>query len=288
MQSRTSRRLAASAGGFLCLGILLHPALSDAHQFWVQPDDYRISAGEELRAQLLVGESFKGAAFPYLSHRFQRFEAAQNGKRRRVRGQEGQDPALRHETRGEGLLSVAYLSKPDRADFLQDWETFEEYLRDEGLDWVVEAHDARGLPRTAFAELYTRCAKSLVQVGPASPVQRDQLFGMPLEFLAQVNPYALEPGGTLPLQLLWRGEPAGGVQITVLQKAASVNKTLLRSDEEGRIELPLGEGGEFLLSAVLMESLASGLDFAGDDPVWASYWASLSFEVPGDDGGQQR
>ena len=71
-----------------------------------------------------------------------------------------------------------------------DWAVFRRYLADEGLDAFADLHRARGLPETGFAERYTRYAKALVQAGPADPADRDVRVGLPLELVAQANPYA--------------------------------------------------------------------------------------------------
>ena len=284
MQCPASKAPGLLAGGLLILSFSLFAANASAHQFWLQPEDFRPGPEGELSARLLVGEDMKGAAFPYLSHRFERFEIAQAAKVSAVSGTEGQDPALALDLDGAGLISVAYQSRPDRADFIEDWDTFEAYLLAEGLDWVVEAHAERGLSRSAFAELYTRCAKTLVQSGSPLPGQKDVVFGLPFEFVALSNPYAMTREDSLSVQLLWLGQPASGVQVTLLRKAERLEKTTLFSDTQGRVDVPLAGGGEILLSAVHMEALARGEEQEDSEPVWASHWASLSFSGPAEDG----
>lgn len=246
---------------------------ADAHEFWIEPASHRLSAPGAISADLKVGDNLKGSVFPYLSGRFISYQVDGPAGSQDVVGDEGDIPSLAYEARAPGLYVITYHSTADRLDY-DDWTTFVDYADYEGLDGAVEAHLAADLPRTGFAEFYTRCAKALVQVGPPSPEDRDAAIGMPLELVALANPFA-SGLDELPVRLLWNGDGAADIQIAIFREADGVTRTTLRTDADGRAVVPLQGGGRFLLNAVRLARAA-----ADDSVVWESHWASLTFDRP--------
>ena len=247
-------------------------SFAHAHEFWIEPVSHRLPAPGAISANLKVGGNLKGSVFPYLSKRFVSYRIDGPAGRTDVRGNEGDIPSLSHEASEPGLYILTYHSTADRLDY-EEWQTFVDYVGYEGLDGAIDAHLAADLPRTGFAELYTRCAKALVQVGPPAPGDRDEAIGMPLELVALDNPFTGELDD-LPVRLLWQGKPAADIQIAVFRETDSIERTTLRTNADGRATIPLDGGGRFLLNAVRMARAA------GDDGVaWESHWASLTFET---------
>ena len=66
---------------FLTALICAAPAAS-AHEFWISPEAYMIQPGDQLVANLRVGENFKGGASPFLPSRFARFDLVQGDVQR--------------------------------------------------------------------------------------------------------------------------------------------------------------------------------------------------------------
>ena len=91
-------------------------------------------------------------------------------------------------------------------------EKFESYLREEGLEWAIDwrkQHHEGGRPGR---EQYTKHAKSLIVADTPSEDWRERL-GLELEFVPESDPARLKPGATLPVQLLWRGQPAANIRV---------------------------------------------------------------------------
>ncbi len=258
-----------------CLALLLlgltGPAA--AHEFWIEPKEFRVEPGSRIVADLKVGQHFRGGAYPYLKSKFVSFKAMDRAGARDIKGDEGDTPALMIPSADKGLKVIWYLATPHRLEF-DKWEDFVPYLEQEGLGWVVEAHKRRGLPESGFTEEYTRCAKALVQVGEPSAEDQDLVTGMPLELIAEKNPYIFPDLAELPVRLLWQGKPIGGIQITTFQDNGTVTQRTTRTDPEGRAVIFLQGGGRFLLNAVHVQEAPPGLNAA-----WESYWASLTFAI---------
>ncbi len=259
-----------SAGAAL-IALALAGAPATAHEFWIAPQDGTVAPGAEIIADLKVGQKLRGEPYPYLSNRFQSFTVTLGDTTTEVAGNEGDIPALNYVADRPGLYVIAHHTIAFRLTY-DDWAIFRSYLADEGLDSLAGLHRERGLPDTGFAERYTRCAKALVQVGPVDPVDRDVRIGLPLELVAEANPYA--PGiEMLPVTLTWQGAPVANRQINIFRDDGTVTRITATTDETGRALIPLTGDGEYLLNAVVLRAV-------DDAPVvWASHWATLSFRL---------
>tara|TARA_R110002020_G_scaffold47651_8_gene135595 strand:+ start:920 stop:1696 length:777 start_codon:yes stop_codon:yes gene_type:complete len=246
-----------------------------AHEFWIEPQDFTVEAGEEISADIRIGQDFKGDAFPYIPSRFAAFRRHDRDGETDAEGTTGDLPALTLEPRTEGLTLFTYVSVAERIRF-QDWEKFAFYLDYEGLDAIPDLHDARGLARDDIRELYTRCAKALVAVGDAADDQ-DRATGMRIELVAAENPATLEPGGEIGFTLLWEGAPLADTQVALFRRGADGGETtrvLARTDQAGAVRFPLPATGTYLASSVHM--VEAPADRNAD---WESFWASLTFAV---------
>lgn len=254
----------------ICLAWGLSPAA--AHEFWVAPEDYTPAPGAPIVAALKVGQMMKGTDYPYLSNRFQSFTITTRQGTRDAEGIEGDSPALTVIADEPGLHIIAFYATPHQLTFDTLGE-FRDYLDYEGLGEIARAHELRGLPDTGIVESYIRCAKALVQVGPIAEADRDRSTGLPFELVAEINPYAagLE---ALPVRLTWQGQPVADRQIAIFRDNGEVTRRLVMTDADGRVQIPLGGGGEFLLNAVNIEPVDDG------EAVWKSHWASLTFGLP--------
>lgn len=252
------------------------PALG--HEFWISALEYRPEVGQEVKAELLVGSDMAGEPYPWLKRNTAAARMLSESWTVDLVGREGDLPALTFTPKEEGLHRIIFHAQPSFVVFDKP-ETFPHYLEYEGLDWVMAAHKARGLPDVDFAEMYTRNARALVQVGEATPDQLDAPTGMPFELVALQNPYVAGTGA-IDVRLTWQGEKAAGQQVAIFVKApggtapADVTRTLVQTDADGEARIPLTATGEYMLSSVHMEPLEGNVA-----AVWQSHWATLNFEI---------
>ncbi|KGF68955.1 hypothetical protein LL06_13530 [Hoeflea sp. BAL378] len=263
---------------FAILGLMLawdQVTPAAAHEFWIEPQDFSVAAGEEISADIRIGQDFKGDAFPYIPSRFAAFRRHDRDGETDVAGTTGDLPALKLLPRTEGLTIFTYVSVAERIRF-QDWEKFAFYLDYEGLDAIPDLHAARGLARDDIRELYTRCAKALVTVGDAAEEQ-DRATGMRLELVAAENPATLSSGKEIGFTLLWEGAPLADTQVALFRRGTeggAATRVVARTDETGLARFPLPAAGTYLASSVHM--IEAPADRNAD---WESYWASLTFAV---------
>ena len=255
-----------------CVALATTPLF--AHDFWIEPTQLAPQVGQSVGLRLRVGERLAGDAVPLLATHVKRFVvvAGDAAEPQPVAGRRGDDPAGRLRAEAPGLHVVGYWSHPSGVELPAD--KFDAYLRDEGLD-TISAQRAARPPSTAMVrEQYARCAKSLLQVGPASPAQADRRLGLPLELVAERNPYAIGPDQRLPLRLTYQDRPLAGALVVAINSLDPSARQSARSDTEGRVSFAVRPGGLWLIKAVHM--VEARADTGAD---WSSLWASLTFEV---------
>ncbi len=261
---------------FLTLGAaLVHLSLPvHAHEFWVAPLSHEVALGDEIALDLQVGQMFKGRSYPYLSHKFGRYQITDAAGVHDLIGKEGDTPSVVYDATVPGLHVIAYHALPEQLTY-DAFQDFVDYVEEEGLNAIVGRHRARSLPEVGFTESYTRNAKALVQVGPASETDADYATGMDFELVALRNPYLA--GNTLPVKLLWQGAPVPKAQVALFYRdGVEVERKTYQTNDAGVADIPLTGAGSYLLSAVHMEESA-----ADNGAVWQSTWASLTFAISG-------
>ena len=272
----TSKHFFARSALAVTLLSTLTTALS-AHDFWIEPSTFAPRTDEAVRLYLRVGERFVGEPMPRNGAAIERFVAVGPSGEKPVFGRDGLDPAGLLRLDAPGWWQIGYRSKP--APVMLPADKFEQYLREEGLEYIIEARAARGQSQTPGRERFSRSVKSLLRAGTdATAGGFDRALGLTLEFVLDADP-ASAPGGTVPMRLLLEGTPLAQSLVVAYRKASTasgpgIEKMRARTDAQGRIAVPI-EPGQWLVKAVYMKGAdaTSGAD-------WESVWAALTFEVP--------
>lgn len=248
------------------------PALS--HEFWIAPQNYQVESNARLLADLRNGQEFRGSAYPYFDRQTVRFELIRNGEARPYAGRMGDLPALSIPSGEDGLLVILHQTAPSTITYSK-WEKFAAFAEHKDFPQIRSRHQARGLPETGFTETYTRFAKALVGVGTAQG--HDTPTGLETEFVALANPYTDALPDGFPVQLLYQGAPRADAQVEVFDRApdGAVTITRLRTDDQGRVRIPVAPGHSYLLDAVVLRPAP-----AESTAVWDSLWAAMTFAVP--------
>jgi hypothetical protein len=260
---------AVSCVAFTLLVLLARTA--HAHAFWIEPENFRPTAGAKVPLHLRVGVDFKGEPVVYSPELFERYLYTGPGGEHNVAGTLGDDPAGYLSATSAGYYTIGYYSRKFDLTF-ENFEKFEEYLKLEGLERNLALAQRRFKIRKGILELYTRCAKSLVKVGdPAGPI--DRALGFPIELIAETDPYA--GNKKIHVRLLYHGKPLEDALVIALSRKDPLTTQRIRTDKEGRATIELNQPGVWLLNAVHM--IPTGILSQAD---WESYWASLTFERP--------
>lgn len=254
----------------IVVSVLLAGARLSAHDMWIEPMTFLPKAGDLVSLRLRVGENLIGDPLARDSRLIRDFVVHDADGHRPVVGRDGSDPAGLARVAAPGLVAVAYHSAPSVVDLPA--AKFNQYLAEEGLDAITAKRAAERKTDSGARDAFIRCAKSLLWVGAPTGVHRDAVLGLPLELVAQENPYALGADRGLTVRLLFEGRPLGGVLVVAMNRRTPGNSQRVRTDHQGRARLQIDAGGTWLIKAVHMvpAGAASGAD-------WTSYWASLTF-----------
>jgi len=250
---------------------LLQVAPVRAHEFWIEPESFRPAPGAKVPVRLFVGQYFKGNSMPWLAENFQRFYYADARGTENFRSVLGDDPAATLAVRAPGRNWIVLRSGSFDLSYDKPGE-FEAFLVKEGIDHLVPRERRGGVP---VKETYSRGAKSLLFAGrPAPGSAPDRAFGLPLELVAESDPYAGK-SAEFNVRLLYRGAALPGALVTAFHKAMPDTRIEARTDVSGRAQLALDREGVWLLNAVhlLPAPKKSGAQ-------WETLWASLTFEIP--------
>ncbi len=264
------------SAGLGIAAILAFAGTASAHDFWIEPSSFEPAPHAVVSFRLAVGQRWHGEVFPRSEQRIVRFTLAGPEGEQTIPGAEGGDPAGVVAAGAPGIYVAAYQSNNGELEL--EPERFAEYLRLEGLERVLDERRRRGEDGRESHEVYARCAKSLLSVAGGRRGY-DRVIGLPLELVPEGNPYALAPGETLPVRLLYRGRPLAGALVVASPRAHPDDEVRARSDRQGRVELRLATAGAWLVKAVHMVRL-EGTDSLWQRAEWQSWWASLTFALP--------
>jgi len=270
------RRLLPAAG---VLVLACGPQGAAAHEFWIQPERFWLPVGTPTPMTLQVGTGIERQRSQLPPRRVLRFDATASGG-------EPQDlrPAL---TLGaptaDGALSfarpgayVVTLRSDANAQSHQSAARFNAYAEEEGLTPALETRAAKGLQAIDASERYSRQTKALIQVGDGGAQEVvTRPVGLALEIVPEVSPYVWPHPATLPVRVLYEGQPLAGalVKLTDLAHDAAPLEQH-RTDGEGRAGFAMPSSGAWMMDVVWTKPLTDeGVDFE-------TVFSSLSFGFP--------
>src|SRR5713226_10227710 len=263
---------------FRRLGVLVVAAVAlsrapvFAHDVWIEPTTFSPEPGQIVGVRLRVGVDFLGDSMPRDPGLLNQFVFVDAAGRKPVVGRIGDDPAGFLRVAMPGLLVIGYRSNASAIELAA--EKFNQYLKEEGLDAAAALRARRNETGAGARELFSRCAKSLVLSGSPSAAQGDRLLGFTLELVAERNPYEIRAGADLPVRLTYENRPLAGALVVAMNRLNPSEKLSARTGQDGRVRFKLRPGGMWLVKAVHMIPAP-----AGTGAEWASFWASLTFEL---------
>jgi uncharacterized GH25 family protein len=260
---------------FICVAFaLVFAATAVAHDFWIAPTRFRPGLNTLVGLHLQVGHLPKGEPFPRSEAKIEKFIVVDpSGAVKDVPGKEAAAPAGIIRVTEGGLYVVGYRSRPSAITLEAD--KFEAYLKEEGLDRIVEERAKRGESSLPGRELFSRSAKTIIDAGEGTGAGFDRVLGFKMEVIAEANPYTLGAGDEFPVRLVFDGAPLEGAEVHAACVEAPDAVVKSRTDKEGRVRVRLSRDGHWLLNSVHMVRVDA------KDADWESVWASLTFATKG-------
>lgn len=258
----------------LILGYCLVTNTLFAHDFWLQPTFAGKPQPGPVKVQAFLGDHFQGESMVPAAGLVERFWVQDQKGRRPLKSAGMLGFAGLGRIESNGLCLVAYQG---RAKFLQlAAPKFERYLKEESLDHVLAQRRRQATTDQPGREFFSRCAKSLVAVGPVDQVRvADMTAGLPLEITPMENPFSAKPGDKLRFQLTFNGKPLTDQTVVLYRRAPQQPEQSHTTDQAGMVTITVDHQGEWLLKSVYMLPHDQP-----DQAEWRSYWASLTFANP--------
>src|SRR6478736_7101085 len=248
-------------------------AALSAHECWLQPATFAPIPGPTIGLTIQVGTNFQGEPKPFSPDRIaalRHFSAAGTEDWTAKANDRLQLP-VRFEDAGTHL--VTYDSKPSVITL--DAAKFDEYLREEGLEFVIAERAKAGEAAKPGRERYQRCNKTIVQADDRADAAYAVVTGQKLEFVPLDDPAAWSAGGTMRFKLLFAGQPLAGAKVKAWHRRGDQLTTLdAQTSATGEAAFALPVSGEWMLSTIHMARLTG--DPAAD---WESHWGNLTFAV---------
>ncbi len=243
-----------------------------AHDMWIEPSAFLPDVGKIIGLRLRVGQDLLGDPIPRDPALIDQFISVDSTGRKPVIGRDGADPAGLVRVAAPGMMIVGYRSNP--SPVVLPAAKFNQYLKEEGLDAIADLRARRNQTGNDAGEIFSRCAKTLISSGTPANSEADRSLGFTLELVSQKNPYTLRAGDDFPVSLTYEGHPLAGAQVVAMNRLNPESRLTARTDRNGRVTFRLPENGMWLIKAVHMIPAPTG---ANAD--WASFWASLTFEL---------
>ncbi len=240
-------------------------------------------AGGELESELLRPD--RALELPFLTGMTPRFELITPEGRvdllaepRDANPKTPLKPVLKRRVDFEGLALVVMDHDPIYAEHQR--REFLLYLEHENF----EKEDFAGHmgSRSTQMEAYARSLKSLLQVGAERGGDlHKRVVGQKLEILLLQNPYLLDPGAALGVQLLFGGEPLHGALVKVYNRdgPSPVAAAMARTNKAGVARFKLLRPGFWLIRLVHLLPCSDRFAVDCDDAGWESYWAAYTFQL---------
>jgi uncharacterized GH25 family protein len=251
------------------------PAL--AHEFWLEPQRYLFSYGDEINLRFKVGEQFTGENWKGNQTKIQKLKIYYSDIEDDLSNAVGSEPgdSLQFTMYEEGTAMVTFNSVNSFIEL--EASKFNEYLHEDGLTSAIEYRKEHQETDSIGREYYQRSVKTIVQVGAKRTDVCKKQTSLPLDLIPLSNPYGLNNKDTLRVKLLFNGKPLSNAKVRVWHKqSASVTDSSFTSNEKGEISFTVETTGEWMVSCVNMIRLT---DDANAN--WQSYWGSVTWGYTG-------
>ena len=177
---------------------------------------------------------------------------------------------------GDGVHVLSFESTESFSEL--EAEAFEAYLREEGLQPIIEHRWQQKRTSIPGREMYSRRGKALVVVGEAPSTLPDyatQPIGLTLEIMLDRLPSAVEQGAPLCATVLYRGSPTEGVQIVLnsLDDASAKSETNI-TNQLGKSCFRRPVAGRYFLHSVW--ATPTGTTHADYNTVFSSFTFQIS------------
>jgi uncharacterized GH25 family protein len=253
---------------------LVFSALLTGHEFWLEPVRFILKPGEKVCVKFRVGENFNGENWQGTRasvEELKLFYKDVDDDLKNLLSDSIAGDSLNLQFFDEGTVMVTYESTNKYIQISAD--TFQTYLKEDGLKNAFDYRAANGLIDSMGREYYKRSVKTIFQIGATKDSSYNRKTDLPLDIIPLKHPYSLKKGQELPVKILFKDSVLANNMVKVWHKQNGKTEMKdLYTDENGRLQVPVSLSGEWMLSVVKMEALSDT-----SRANWQSYWGSLTW-----------
>jgi uncharacterized GH25 family protein len=246
-----------------------------AHEYWFEPETFFPAAGEKTVVHLYVGDGLTKdrEERPFQLAKTERFQIFSMNQ-----------PLDLKSSLTDEALPIYNFSAERAGNYLlameRNWsyiklepQKFEDYLREDGMEYVSAERAKLGETAKEGRERYSRFLKSLLQVGDKRDDTYKKTLGLKLEITPLENPYAKRVGDRLKFQINFDGKPLADRAVFADNRASKTQK--MTTDKNGRVTIKIDRSGLWLVRLVTMRRCAADCGEAD----WESFWGAITFGV---------
>ncbi|MBC7791962.1 MAG: DUF4198 domain-containing protein [Anaerolineae bacterium] len=247
-----------------------------AHDLFLKLDEYWVAPNTAVRIPLLNG-TFRKSENSVTRDRVRDVSVVASSGIQHLSDFDWKDTSdttyLGIRTGAPGTYVIGVSTNPK--DLKLSGKDFNGYLREEGLNDVVEMRRKKGELGKESSERYAKHVKAVFQVGTEKSEAYKTPLGYPAEIVPLGNPYDMRVGSVLEVQCLVDGSPASN--IVVLSGGQAGAKRLpprqVRSDSNGIARIRITSRGRWYVKFISIREM--------DEPDinYESKWATLTFGV---------
>lgn len=226
----------------------------EAHDFWLQPARFWIGPGASVPIAILVGHGVNRAPWGVASDRVLLLrDVGPTGVVDHLPAIRARSvasiPAMRFKAPGTHILVLQSGHAVSDLPAVR----FNDYLKEEGLTPAMRLRSQTRSTASPGREIYSRRAKALVQVGPATRPQHHvtRPVGLTLEIVPERNPYAPSATSAFPVKIIYEGKSLPGALVKLTNLNADQKPVAVRtSDSNGRAVFNIPKQGLWQINVV--------------------------------------
>ena len=252
----------------ICLAVILYFLINsnslNAHELWLEADQYQLKDSEKLIANIKVGQDLVGESYPYLSQETEKLFLISKKGLKKLNQIDGDYPAIQQSVSYSGIQYLYYQSNKEFLKY-QDYKTFVEFTDEYDLNYDVKN---KNIP----SEIYQRFAKIIFNGEPNSFFKTKQ--NLEFEIINQNDPYR---NNLSEIQIFLKKKPFIDKKFIVFFKnEKGFERKIYQTDTNGFAKIDSSKKGLYLISAVHLETLnlIDQIKYKAD---YYSRWASLTF-----------
>lgn len=259
------------------LFVLLASFITLSHDYWFKADLFILTSGDILKLHLLVGDDLEvELERSFQPHKTLSFDLYTDSGRENLLASDIDTliPVLTRKVNFDGLglvsmerdFSYIELTPDDFRNYLEH-----EFIQDD--EKIIAELGNREMER----ERYARSIKALIKAGERNYCTQKlykKVLGHNLEIILLNNPYELEDGDQIVVQLLRKGEPLAGKKVMALNKTDKFIEHIQVTDREGKVTFTLDNHGMWVIRSLNLYPCQNC-----EEVDWESYWASYSFQL---------